>query len=454
MGYAAGMNELETASRADLIALIEAQQATIAQLQATVAHLEQRVRELEGGRSAPQRMPGHKPEQADPRPKRPRRKRTEHYARRRSEPTARVSHALDACPRCGMRLAGGAVKRSREVIEITPAPVTITEHLYLERCCSGCGQRWTPRVELQGTVVGQSRLGIGLVSLIATLREEARLPLAAIQIYLQSVHGLELSVGGIVGALGQVARVGQISREQALAAIRASPVIYADETGWREDGVNRYLWTVATPDRRYYTVGSRSKAVIDEVLGLDTPEEAVGVVVSDFYAVYDHYPGPQQKCWVHLLRDIHELERQHPADLTLAAWAEAVRAVYTRALAFESADKQKRQEVYRRLQTELAGWCRELAKEETAPQAVLCRRILKYLPSLFTFVLDPAVAPDNNLAERSLRHSVISRKISGGTRSAQGTQTKLTLATLFGTWRAQGLNPYLACYTLLASPQA
>jgi hypothetical protein len=448
------MNELETVSRDELIALIKAQQATIAELQATVAHLEQRLRDLETGRSTPQRMPGHKPEQPAPRPHRPRRKRTENHARRRDAPTARVVHAREHCPRCGIRLAGGAVKRSREVIEISPAPVAITEHVYLERCCPGCGKRWTPRVELQGRVVGQSRLGIGLVSLIATLREEARLPLAAIQTYLQSVHGLHLSVGGIVGALSQVARVGQASRAHTLAAIRASPVVYADETGWREGGMNRYLWTFATADTRYYTFGGRGKTVIDEALGIDTADEARGVLVSDFYAAYDHYPGPQQKCWVHLLRDIHELERQHPADLALARWAEAVRAVYERALAFARADKRERQEAYRRLQAELAGLCRELAKEETAPQAVLCRRILKYLPSLFTFVLDSAVAADNNRAERSLRHSVISRKISGGTRSAQGTQTKLTLATLFGTWRAQGRNPYLACYHLLASPQA
>ena len=48
---------------------------------------------------------------------------------------------------------------------------------------------------------------------------------------------------------------------------------------------------------------------------------------------------------------------------------------------------------------------------------------------------------DNNPAERSLRPLVISRKISGGTRSEQGTETKMALASLFGTWRAQGLNP-------------
>ncbi len=45
------------------------------------------------------------------------------------------------------------------------------------------------------------------------------------------------------------------------------------------------------------------------------------------------------------------------------------------------------------------------------------------------------------------------RKISGGTRSPVGTQTKMTLASLFGTWRVQAINPYHACHDLLTSPQ-
>jgi len=48
---------------------------------------------------------------------------------------------------------------------------------------------------------------------------------------------------------------------------------------------------------------------------------------------------------------------------------------------------------------------------------------------------------------------VVSRKISGGARSEAGTATKMTLASLFGTWRVQGINPYHACRDLLASPQ-
>ena len=66
---------------------------------------------------------------------------------------------------------------------------------------------------------------------------------------------------------------------------------------------------------------------------------------------------------------------------------------------------------------------------------------------------EPEVPPDNNPAERSLRHLVISRKVSGGTRSEQGTESKMTLASIFGTWRAQGLNPLAPCRQLLVSPR-
>ena len=88
-----------------------------------------------------------------------------------------------------------------------------------------------------------------------------------------------------------------------------------------------------------------------------------------------------------------------------------------------------------------------------AAQAKLCRRMERFIKELFVFVSDPAVPSDNNAAERSLRHLVISRKISGGTRSDHGTDSKMALASLFGTWRARGLDPLLECRRLLTSPQ-
>ena len=94
---------------------------------------------------------------------------------------------------------------------------------------------------------------------------------------------------------------------------------------------------------------------------------------------------------------------------------------------------------------------RPFLKDPLAVQAKLCRRMERFIKELFVFVSDPAVPSDNNAAERSLRHLVTSRKISGGTRSGQGTDSKMTLASLFGTWRARGLNPLLECRRLLAS---
>ena len=80
--------------------------------------------------------------------------------------------------------------------------------------------------------------------------------------------------------------------------------------------------------------------------------------------------------------------------------------------------------------------------------------IQKYLPELFTFVLDPALSSTNNAAERSVRPVVCQRKISGGTRSPEGTRIFTTLATLFGTWRARGLDPLVACHSLLLAQAA
>ena len=93
--------------------------------------------------------------------------------------------------------------------------------------------------------------------------------------------------------------------------VRASPVVHADETGWREDGANGYVWTFSTPTERYFLRRGRGKAVVDEALG----ESFSGVLVSDFYAAYHHYDGPKQRCWA--LRDIHDQRTRYPKDAAL-----------------------------------------------------------------------------------------------------------------------------------------
>ena len=353
-------------------------------------------------------------------------------------------------------MTGGWVHRTREVIEIPLAPAEVIEQVFVARMCALCRKRRLPQDSLKRVAVGRQRMGINLVSLIVTLREEGRLPIRSIQRYLWTVHHLKLSVGAIVDTIHRVARQAQRTVDETLERIRGSPMVHADETGGREDGVNGYVWTFSTPTDRYFVRRGRDKGVVDEVLG----ESFDGVLVSDFYAAYNHYPGLKQRCWVHLLRDIHELKALYPEDTGLVRWAGAVRQLYDRARAYAEAGVQPASGYQRlvsanqlMLESQLLSLCHPFSNDEAAPQAKLCRRIERFIKELFVFVSHPDVPSENNAAERSLRHLVISRKISGGTRSEQGTNSKMTLASLLGTWRAKNLNPLSESRKLLVSHQ-
>ena len=451
-----GKIDLKAADRDVLIDIIVRQQAIIERLEKRVAQLEGRVKAKGAGR-----MPGLKPkpdgkpvEPGKPaEPRKPRKARRRGFARTRMTPTQRVEHVVEQCPDCGTQLSGGWVQRTREVIELPQVPVSVTEHAYIARTCPCCRRRWAPPAQPDGVALGKQRLGVNLVSLIAALREEARLPFRTIQWYLDTVHGLHLSVGAIVDATQRVAQKAQRMMADIVERIRSSPVVCADETGWREDGRNGYVWTFSTPDLRYFLRRGRGKAVVDEVLSPDF----AGVLVSDFYAAYHHYDGPKQRCWAHLLRDIHDQRVLYPQDGSLARWAAAIHQIYDQAKALtypaEQPAEQQRRAAQLALERRLSARCGPYLDNPSARQARLCRRVENHIKELFVFAAEPAVPPDNNAAERSLRHLVVSRKISGGTRSARGTETKMTLASIFGTWRAQGLNTLAACRQLLASPQ-
>ena len=328
--------DLNTADRNVLIGIISRQQAIIDGLGKRVAQLEGKAKP-DGSR----RMLGLKPktDRKPARPKGPRKPRRHGFARTRMKPTQRVEHVVEQCPGCGTRLSGGWTQRTREVIDLPQVPVQATEHAYIVRTCPRCQRCCAPPAELDGVVLGQQRLGINLISLIAALREEARLSLRTIQWYLDTVHGLHLSLGAIVDATRRVAGQARTELAGMLDRIRGSPVVHADETGWREDGHNGYLWTFSTPNQRYFLRRGRGKDVADEVLG----QEFVGVLVSDFYATYHHYDGPKQRCWAHLLRDIHDLRSSYPKDGSLGQWAYAVHQLYRQAAAFtHPAEKQRR----------------------------------------------------------------------------------------------------------------
>jgi len=406
----------------------------------------------EGGKKPPSWVKANRPKGE----KKERKKRPKGFARRRDKVTHRVKHAYAECPECGTPLSGGRERSRRQVITLPPMKIQVIEHIVVERKCPKCKKPFTPKAELQEVAAGQQRVGISVQSEVVILREGCRMPFEVIQRYLEQRHKLYLSVGELVALVQGFAERGKKEYEALGEQVRGSPVVHGDETGWRENGQNGYLWSFSTPEVRYFLYRqSRGKTVVKEVLG----NEFDGVLVSDFYASYNVHQGNHQRCWIHLLRDIHDLKQAYPDDGEVAQWADAVRKIYDRAKAYVGPDpdlpavqqKAERRKQQLRYEKELWEVC-EPHVRKGLPMSTLCERVEKFLPEMFMFVADPLVPADNNAAERSLRGQVVSRKISGGTRSGKGSETKSISASLFGTWLLQGRDLYQACCEVLTRP--
>ena len=248
MSYDRGMTKgkLETANRAELIALIETQQQIIVELRAEIKRLKEREAVAEGKQSGdkvdsessaavwvkPKRREWTCPTQPAAGDK-PREKRKGGFARKRSKPTRRVYHAVDQCRRCGCTLGGGSEKRSREVLHIAIASVEMIEHVFIERRCPICNKREVPGAEaLAGEVLGQHRVSVQTMAVIAALREVGRLPMETIHRVLETFYQLHLSVGEIVEILHTVAEKANETVEEMLRKLRAGPVVHDDETTW------------------------------------------------------------------------------------------------------------------------------------------------------------------------------------------------------------------------------
>ena len=102
------------------------------------------------------------------------------------------------------------------------------------------------------------------------------------------------------------------------------------------------------------------------------------VLVSDCYAAYHHYDGPKhdglkQRCWAHLLRDIHDQRTLYPKDAALARWAAAVHQLYVEAKAFSHTQPRRRRTVQLALERRLMASSRPFLADPSAVQGRLCR---------------------------------------------------------------------------------
>ncbi len=410
----------------------------IAQLQARVAALEQLKT------PPPPFIKPNRPPPA-PAPKGPRKKRdpAHNHGRPRATPTEVRTHAYDTCPTCAYPLTGQSIARRREVLDLlSPPPVRVIEYQILKRYCPHCAQWREPALTLAGVVIGQGRVSVRILALIAWLRTCLRLPVRQIQRYLAALHGLDLSVGEICAGLATVAEEGAATARAIKAELRAAPALHMDETGWRENGQNGYIWVMTNPAgvSCFHYDHSRAGTVARRLSGA----HYAGTLGSDFYAGYNEHQCRHQRCWAHLIRDLVKLEAEHGTVAEVTEWVGAVCRLYREGADVDGrappspAERDAKATVLQQRAHKLGlQW----ARVPEHPARALSQRLLRHEGELFEFVRQAEVAATNNVAERVLRPLVMARKISGGTRSAAGSQTRMRLQTFLPPGRPGSRTP-------------
>jgi hypothetical protein len=251
-------------------------------------------------------------------------------------------------------------------------------------------------------------------------------------------ESLGIGSGSLTEIFHRVARLFSKVPEKLIEEYRRAPVKHADETGWRTDGKNGYVWLFSTPDLSIFQFGkNRSSKIPQTIFGKDP---LPGVLVVDRYAGYNKIQCRIQYCYAHLLRDVQDLEKEFPDEPEISTFVAVVAPLLSLAMNLRSqpiTDK-----VYYKQAEKIS---RQIKAAMNSPaQHMGIRRIQDIFRQndhkLYHWVADRAVPAENNQAERDLRPSVVARKVSFGSITDNGAVTRSIHTTVVTTLKKRGRN--------------
>jgi transposase len=297
----------------------------------------------------------------------------------------------------------------------------------------------------------------------AYLRYQLHVPDRKISQFFSDFFGLRFVPASAYGFERQAVRHGRPLYEDLRQKIRTLPVVHADETSWRHDGHQYWVWYAGDDDLAFFHLDAhRSTEAAQTVLG----ERFNGTIVADAYASYKGvHPKDWQSCLAHIKTKAKELEQEvallkgKAADPKARLFCKHIQGFVHdacqahRQLARKPWRAQRAKNKERTLRRQLQALCRPPLRYPKA-EAFRKRLLGPEQKHFFTCFRRPNVPPTNNQAERSLRPVVIMRKVVQGTRSDKGLENHSVLRSLFETARRQGKQPHQFFQDLLTKPTA
>jgi transposase len=369
-------------------------------------------------------------------------------------PLSRVDQVIEVfppkCRHCDSRLSRkmstqGEARR-HQVTELPPLEAHITEYQCQCVVCPECGK--ATQAELPREAQGQ--FGPQLTALIAYLTVVCRMPRRVVRELLEQVLAIPLSLGSIQNSWEEASDAVAEPCAELERQLPHEPVINSDETGYRTSGEKRWLWALVAANFVFYKIAlTRGAEVLVQLLG----EIFAGILCSDRCASYlKYHKGEGQFCWAHFKRNIlgvQKIGKTTDAERfcrdALALHARLFRLWHRfrdgPGVRYGPITREQLIEKSIPLEKKFFALADRYLDSSDKDVANLALALLLHFEKFFAFLRHEGVEPTNNVAERALRCAVQWRKISFGSRSAQGEVAVARLLTATRTCRMQNRAP-------------
>jgi transposase len=350
---------------------------------------------------------------------------------RKQEPDDYQEIDAKECPNChGSNLED--INTVKTTVEEIPVPIRpkVTETIIHEKRCNDCGNVFIPP---QNTVPLEGKFGVNLIILILMMKFLLRGVLRKAASFLEYGFAFTITPASVNSVVKRAANAAMNDYDELKSRIRNSAKVNADETSFSVLGINWWLWVFRSGGDVLFVIRrSRGQDVLREILG----EDYSGKLICDCWRVYDFLKKATiQRCWAHLLRKAKALETVPGRHFN-----EKLEGMFKEIVKFNESGPTDEHRVwkYNVMMAELAAMIGYYAKYDEA------KPVVKYIDNHFDQWLNcvrfPDIEPTNNLAEQSIRESVMYRKIIGAFRSIEGAAYYERLASLFATWQLRGLD--------------
>ena len=348
---------------------------------------------------------------------------------------------LSKCPDCGCNdISLCADKKIEEHIQediILPKTETTLYRKY-RYYCKRCKKTVTGRGKGE---VPKSRIGPLAKALAVFFKYDVKVSDNDINKIFEKMFGLKMVVSSIAGFRDQLSRELKPLYEKLKEQLKADDFIHADETGWRVDGDNRWLWKFSNKRVSVTHIDkSRGQKVVKDILG----EEYNGVLISDFLSAYNKIKSKKQRCLAHIMRDLEKVIKYwNEEDQQTVAYCKRLMEILMQGINLhrEYADKKWDKKYYRKRKN-LTEQLKDFSFPDPSKKLLVrfAKRLERHKDEIFTFLYERDVDYHNNHAEQQIRPNVILRKITYGNRSKSGVINHNVLTSVIQTAKMNGID--------------